>query len=171
MWATAALFCYADGSDSGSSSCQSNGIYSNTSGQAASRTASSAIGMGMANTNAIFDRMTTAGGAATNTYAAGIAFDYTNNGKTDWHLPSKDELNQMCKWQRGVAWQSNSYRCPAFVGTLNSGLGASGFSSRNYWSSSDALARYAWLQSFDYGSQNGETKNVTTYVRSVRAFG
>ncbi len=97
-WATTAAFCYAAGSDSGSSDCQNNSIYSNTDGQAAKRTASTAIGMGMANTNQIYARVSNnggAGGALPSTYSAGIAWAYSNNGKTDWHLPSIGELAQL----------------------------------------------------------------------------
>jgi len=169
-WATTAAVCYAAGSDSGSSICQETSIYSNSAGQAASRTAATAIGMGMANTNAIYARVTTAGGAATSAYAAGIAWEFSNNGKTDWHLPSKDELNQMCKWQRGVAWTSDATVCTG--GTMNSGTGASGFTTATYWSSSeyDATLR-ASSQSFSSGTQYTNFKNSRFYVRSVRAFG
>ena len=169
VWATTAAFCYAAGSDSGTSNCQTNSIYSNAAGQAASRTAATAIGKGMANTNQVHARLTTAGGALTNTYAAGIAFAFTNNSKTDWHLPSKDELNQMCKWQRGVAWISDATVCTGV--TMNSGRGASGFSSDIYWSSSENGGGRAWLQFFSFGPQNHVTKTNTGYVRPVRAFG
>ena len=148
-WATAALFCYQAGSDVGASDCQTNSIYSNAAGQAASRTAATAIGMGMANTNQVHARLTTAGSAATNTYAAGIAFAFTNNGKTDWHLPSKDELNQL-------------YTQRAKVG---------GFSAGWYWSSSESWTSFAWAQRFSDGTQGESTKNSTFNVRPVRAFG
>jgi hypothetical protein len=169
VWATAALFCYQAGSDVGASDCQTNSIYSNAAGQAASRTAATAIGMGMSNTNQIHARLTTAGNALTNTYAAGIAFAFPNNGKTDWHLPSKDELNQMCKWQRGVAWVSDATVCTG--GTLNSGSGASGFSADGYWGSSEFDAGIAWFQFFLNGDQGNAGKDTTTFVRPVRAFG
>jgi len=169
-WATAALFCYQAGSDVGASDCQTNSIYSNAAGQAASRTAATAIGMGMANTNQVHARLTTAGSAATSTYAAGIAFAFTNNGKNDWHLPSKDELNQMCKWQRGVDWISDTTVCTG--GTLNSDRwGASGFSAETYWSSSESFVTTAWFQIFATGFQNATVKSGTYYVRPVRAFG
>jgi hypothetical protein len=125
--------------------------------------------MGMANTNAIYARVTTAGGAATSAYAAGISWAYSNNDKSDWHLPSKDELNQMCKWQRGNDWVSDATVCTA--GTLNSGTGASamGFTSR-YWSSTENIATYAWYQiSFIQGS--ALKTSTTSSVRPVRAFG
>jgi len=173
VWATTTAFCYATGSDSGSSSCQSNSIYSNTSGQAASRTASEAIGMGMANTNQIYARVTTASGL-TNTadYPAGIAFDYTNNGKTDWHLPSKDELNQLCKWNRGVAWTSDATVCTG--GTMNSatfGASSSGFTAfSNYWSSSEFADFQGFRQIFP-STPSGFGKTNAFITRSVRAFG
>jgi hypothetical protein len=158
-----------DAPDAGTSDCQLNSIYSNAAGQAASRTAATAIGKGRANTNQIHARLTTAGGALTSTYAAGIAYAYANNGKTDWYLPSKDELNQMCKWQRGQLWVSDATICNN-TGTLNSGRGASGFSSGYYWSSSEFDATTAWSQYFDFGDQNDNTKHTTYYVRPVRAF-
>ena len=173
--ATTAAFCYADTSNSASSDCQNNSIYSNTSGQAASRTASNNIGMGMANTNAIYARMN-AGGAATSTYAAGIAWDYSNNGKTDWHLPSFDELNQLCKWNGGVAWTSNATTCNAAGGTLNSatnGANTSAMSTVTYWSSSEFSLAATQSQNFPSGWVNeGFWKgDANKRMRSVRAFG
>ena len=180
VWATTAAFCYNAGGTTSNNSCQERSIYSgDTTAQAASRTAATAIGIGMANTNQIYARVSNgggAGGALTNTYAAGIAFAYDNNGKTDWHLPSKDELNQMCKWQSGVAWTSDATVCTG--GTLNSGPGASGFSTGRYWSSSEFFFKFlvelAWYQYFLTGNtalQLKSYKSSTAYVRPVRAFG
>jgi hypothetical protein len=178
VWATTAAFCYAFNSSTGDQNCQTYSIYSGT-GQAASQTASFAIGMGMANTNQAYARVSNnggAGGAGTSTYAVGIAWAYSNNGKTDWHLPSKDELNQMCKWQRGVAWTSDATVCTG--GTLNSATwGATGFSETRYYSSSERdwgeIGQVAWIQWFDGngGSQNIIPKANNFLVRPVRAFG
>jgi hypothetical protein len=99
------------------------------------------MGTGMANT-------TTADTTCT-TGAIQIAADYTNNSKTDWHLPSKDELNQL-------------YIQRATVG---------GFPPSTYWSSSERNAPIAWTQNFASGIQYDEFKDVTFYVRPVRAFG
>lgn len=87
---------------------------------------------------------------AKNTYAAGVADDYAVNGKSDWWLPSKDELGKM---------QEN---------LNNKGVG--GFAAGNYWSSSEYLADFAWLQDFDLGLQYVSTKGFSYYVRPVRAF-
>ena len=148
VWVTTAAFCYALNSSDGNLNCQANSIYAGA-GQAASRTASTAIGMGMSNTNQVHARLTTAGGAATNTYAAGIAFAYEHGGKTDWHLPSKDELNEL-------------YTQIAKVG---------GFSAGWYWSSSESWINFARAQRFSDGTQGESTKNSTFNVRPVRAFG
>lgn len=122
-----------------------------------------AIGDGRSNTTT-----STNGVAACTSGAIYHADLYAGGTKTDWHLPSKDELNQMCKWQRGNAWVSDATVCTA--GTLNSGTGASamGFQTR-YWSSTELDATYAWYQIF---AQNADLKTaVTNYVRPVRAFG
>jgi hypothetical protein len=126
------------------------------------------IGTGYQNT---LDIVAQTGNAAA-TSAAVEARAYRGNSKTDWHLPSKDELNQMCKWQRGVAWTSDATVCTG--GTLNSGLGASGFIAVGYWSSSQDDGDSAWRQRFQDGIEAGTqvtgTKSVTYYMRPVRAF-
>jgi hypothetical protein len=78
-----------------------------------------------------------------------VAADYTNNSKTDWHLPSKDELAQL-------------YAQRTTVG---------GFSTGSYWSSSESVDGTAWSQYFTNGGQYGEYKGNAFYVRPVRAFG
>ena len=99
------------------------------------------IGSGMSNT--------TTADVTCSSGAIQAAADYTNNGKIDWHLPSKDELNEL-------------YTNKTTVG---------GFSSAYYWSSSELGANYAWTQSFYDGFQSNLTKNSTLFVRPVRAFG
>ena len=124
------------------------------------------IGTGYQNS---LDIVAQAGNVAA-TSAAVEARAYQGNSKTDWHLPSKDELNQMCKWQRGQAWVSDATICNN-TGTLNSGTGASGFSTGSYWSSSEYDANLAWTQTFFSGFQTDTSKTSTSYVRPVRAFG
>jgi hypothetical protein len=77
---------------------------------------------------------------------------YAGNGKTDWHLPSKDELNQL------------------FINRATVG----GFFAGNYRSSSEMLPFAAWGQSFHVdqaGQQFGFQKTSSIAVRVVRAFG
>ena len=45
-----------------------------------------------------------------------------------------------------------------------------GFSSGNYWSSSEFDVVGAWTQDFGYGFPVTRLKDLTAYVRPVRAF-
>jgi hypothetical protein len=128
------------------------------------------IGWGAWNTRAIILQ----GNATTSTSAAALADSYspTVGGVMfhDWYLASKDELNQMCKWQRGVAWTSDSTICNASIGAINTGLGAAGFEPNWYWSSTDYLGNAAGPQRFDSGGQNAFTKSSALFLRPIRAF-
>jgi hypothetical protein len=101
-----------------------------------------AIGTGMANTNAII----AAQGAGI--YAASICKAYNGGGYSDWYLPSLNELNKLYINQIAVG----------------------GFSISNYWSSTEINNDYAWYQSFSFGNQFSNIKVYTTNVRAVRAF-
>jgi hypothetical protein len=107
------------------------------------------IGTGMANTTSA-DAVCTSG-------AIQIAADYSNNGKTDWHLPSKDELNELYKY---------AYQLPARTSRAT----RPGFLADFYWSSSVHSANFAWTQYFGNGTQHGASKAYSDRVRPVRAF-
>ena len=74
--------------------------------------------------------------------------DLDENGYSDWHLPSKEELHQL-------------YLNRSAVG---------GFAGGSYWSSTEYGADYAWIQYFIGGDQNWFDKTRIDWVRPVRVF-
>jgi hypothetical protein len=127
------------------------------------------IGWGYRNTRAIVAQgnSNTAGSVApmADSYTvtvAGVVYD-------DWFLPSKDELNQMCKWAVGQAWQSDATVCTA------TGLLSSGFANW-YWSSTENTSSLAASQKFStvngtgQGAQSSEYKFNYLYIRPIRSF-
>jgi hypothetical protein len=102
-----------------------------------------ALGTGMANTNAIV----AAQGAGF--YAAKLCADLVLNGYSDWYLPSMDELREF------------------YINRSSIG----GFPTGNCWSSSEISASGAWFISFFSGATGyASGKDATAYVRAVRAF-
>jgi hypothetical protein len=98
---------------------------------------------------------------STTSSAIHAAANYVNNGKTDWHLPSKDELNELYK-----------YAISAPSGGSRRKLRPS-FSPGAYWSSSEYSeysALNAWFQSFRLGGPFSSGKSFAYRVRPVRAF-
>ena len=136
------------------------------------------IGYGLSNTLRIINQ----GNNNPDTSAAQLANSYTVtvDGVTynDWALPSRDELNQMCRWQRGNTVSND--RCAG--GILNSGTGASGFPSTadgvvTYWSSTEATTFVGGAVGQDFGSNDvgidnnrWKSENDQGIVRPVRAF-
>ena len=111
-----------------------------------------AIGTGMANTNAIIAQ----NGANDTSYAAGLARAYRGGGYSDWYLPSKDELNKL-------------YLNRVAIG----GLGPMNGLCYWYWGSSQSAdaAGNAWGEFFGDGSQGLYSgKTSPGRVRAVRAF-
>ena len=104
-----------------------------------------AIGRGRLNT-AIIIAAHSADTVANN--AAKAAAAYTNGGKDDWFLPSREELNQMYIQRSHV-----------------------GITAGSCWSSSQASDSNAWFQNFASGDQINLTKNgFNLNVRAIRAF-
>ncbi len=116
------------------------------------------IGTGMANT--------TTADVTCDSGAIQVAADYSNNNKLDWHLPSEDELNALCKYAANTGQAANEGWVPcSSKGTLRPGFAAGG-----YWSSSEQNSQYAEYENFDSGTHLGALKNSPYYVRPVRAF-
>jgi hypothetical protein len=131
-------------------------------GSALPNNSSAGIGLGYFNSIAIVDQ------GNDNTTAAGAAREYAGGSKGDWYLPTSAELNQMCKWARGVAWTSDATICDG--GILNSGPGAAGFVSSYYWSSSEKDGSNARNHLLSGAQGTGGGKNNNNYVRAIRAF-
>lgn len=149
------LGCYGLGSTTGNLDCTWYSIYSGSS-QSGLRTNSKAIGMGLANTNQIYARLTTEGRALASTYAAGYAYDYsrTVGGVTfnDWYLPSEFEWTEM--WKQRV-----------IIGDLRNA---------DYWTSSEADAddfRHIYAGNGGFHTNGHSKRDWTRYVRPIRAFG
>jgi len=90
--------------------------------------------------------------------AAELAQNFTQNGFTDWFLPSREELNLM------------------HINLRQRGQG--NFTGSAYWSSSQQNNRSAWFQNFEDGRQSywnaspwwAVTKRNALHVRPIRAF-
>jgi len=105
------------------------------------------IGTGQSNTTII---VTWLNSHSETDRAAQVCDALTEGGYSDWFLPSKNELNLMY--------------------TNLKVFGVGDFAVYSYWSSSEYSADFAWTHSFTDGAQHGHFKNLTTWVRAVRAF-
>lgn len=98
--------------------------------------------------------------------AAAYADAYVFDGKDDWYLPSKDELNELCK----KFSNDRSDVAPEISKCRGSRAPMNGFSTANYWSSTQDANNNAWSQHFTSGDQYAYYKLNAGYVRPVRAF-
>ena len=154
VWSTTTTHCglLAD------TDCQT--VLLTTSGEALNYVA---MGTGRAATAAIVARHDL-GSVAQADYAAGVADAYITPTATDWFLPSRDELNEVCKYAR------NTGQAAGADIACTGGVLRDSFSPDNYWSSSEAWGGCAWAQDFNDGFRDPCNKNHTFYVRPVRAF-
>lgn len=102
------------------------------------------IGYGKINTEAIINE------CKEQATAAKICVDYRGGGKSDWFLPSKDELGEMFK---------------VFIKIKDSKL-----LYENYWSSSQYNANSAWMQDYATHIENHIGKDMQQRVRAIRSF-
>ena len=129
-----------------------------------------AIGTGRANTDKIRVECTTAD------IAADVANKYSTTSTAgapgaagQWFLPSRDELNELCKRYSNGRTDTTAYS-PSQNGCTGKLVPTGGFAAGLYWSSSEFNAYYAWGHYFSSGGQNGNLKLNAGYVRPVRAF-
>lgn len=115
------------------------------------------VGKGKANTNLMVATCTSG--------AAVLARAYLGGGKADWFLPSKGELNELCKFSRSQASGDLKTVCNT-SGALRTVLVAN-----FYWSSTEFTVEAAWVQDFGSGPQNYNPKDYDSIsVRPIRAF-
>lgn len=124
------------------------------------------IGKGKANTNLMVAFCSSGAGV--------LASAYRGGGKGDWFLPSKDELNELCKYARNQPTGLSSAMCPKST-TFREGF--EGRPGSKYWSSSEYDATIAWAQGFSNGADNINVGDQGTFgkvypalVRPIRAF-
>jgi hypothetical protein len=94
---------------------------------------------------------------------------YKGGGKSDWHIPSKSELNELCKF---VNYQPTG---DINVACTSTSKFRSGFEKNKYWSSSEHEGPNAWYQDFRSGEQgiNSKASTMSIYwywTRPVRSF-
>ncbi len=137
------------------------------SGATASTTGATAtaIGSGKANTAKILDV------CIEDVIAARVADNYRGGGKSDWFLPSKDELNELCKIYSNVRNdESVEFYKSARDGCVGNPSPTGGFAAAVYWSSSEVNASTASRENFNYGNLSNTGKIYVGNVRPVRAF-
>jgi trimeric autotransporter adhesin len=100
-----------------------------------------AVGTGAANTNAIVAN------CSTSDIAARQCYNLVLNNKSDWYMPSKDEVNLM-------------FTQRSFLSGLT-GI---------YYTSTESDASHAWVQYFYSGSQTTIEKGLQTGLRCIRSF-
>jgi len=96
--------------------------------------------------------------------AAKAAFAHTVSGSTGWYLPSRDELNELCKYANNQATGDPTKMCSRGTSLRE------GFSPTHYWSSTQNGRNLAWYQSFVSGQQLAYGKPAPAALRPIRAF-
>ena len=119
-------------------------------------TTNNGLGYGYQNTLALVAQSSTADRAIT------LADGYTNGGMSDWFLPSKVELNELCKYVRQQTTGNTAVACDS-TGTLRSGITAA------WWWSSSAEAPVVWRQYIGHGGQVNNGDVTAQRSRPIRA--
>jgi len=124
------------------------------------------IGSGYANSVAI----TTQGNDITT--AAGASRGYRGGGKSDWYLPSRDELNQLCVFVHGLGVDANGFCIGDGTNNESANAAAKGFQIVDYyWNSTEGSSNGVQGQWFYNGSfYNPAQKQYGFKVRPIRAF-
>ena len=127
------------------------------------------IGTGRSNTGIIVATCTSG--------AAIIASSYSGGGKTDWFLPSNDELNEMCKFAKNQYTGDPREDCTTFSvydETIAQTI-RKGFTLKGYWSSTEHNGDVFFIAHKHSlgGWSSARSNNLKTdlfSVRPIRAF-
>ena len=119
---------------------------------------SGSVGAGFEN-----NRQITLNVSVLSAWATVVSRAYQGGGKTDWHLPSQHELDELCKYANGKTTGVTTTSCSA--GTI-----ITGFTNKVYWSSNDSGGGTAIAINFATGAQTYPVKTDAYLIRPIRAF-
>jgi hypothetical protein len=128
-----------------------------------------AIGSGKQNTEIIMEQLHNWNDLEGRKVAAQLCVEFECGGKTDWFLPSRDELNEMFL-SLGVTGL-NEYALLDWTfqdGKTREEWG--GWNRKKFWSSSEVDNKEAWVVELNGGAQYSSQKGFEYMVRPVRAF-
>ena len=116
------------------------------------------IGTGAANTAAIIMQ----GGHTAS--AAQLCDDYAGGGKTDWYLPSENEMDELYKITMGDPAENEHVSAVSELDYRNLGM------SVWYWTSTETSASNAETRQFEWSGSGGRAKSSSYRVRAIRSF-
>lgn len=134
--------------------CKNTVVASTTIDPVTGESLQKSVGMGAANSKAIVDICPTG-------TAAGIALDRTDNGFSDWFLPSQGELNQVCFTVRKLVAETSEI-CPKNVMQVIKSVGGIELKSFHWLSSSEARYDRAWTWDFTSYKKDDGTYTMDT---------
>ena len=111
------------------------------------------IGQGKANTNLIKSKCSSG--------AAVLASGYRGGGKSDWYLPSRNELTELCNYSKKQIQSVDFSVCAT---------GSLGKTAVWYWSSSEGGVSTAWIRNFFNSDEGNDQKSYGYGVRPTRSF-
>jgi hypothetical protein len=126
------------------------------------------LGFGLSNTNKLLTYNTSTVSCALTYQAASVARSYSGGGLSDWFLPSRDELNLVCRYANTLDMTSSSI-CTA--GTVRAGFDAT--ANPSWWSSSiyENQLQYTIKIKAATGSYGiNITQSSSASVRPIRMF-
>jgi hypothetical protein len=143
----AGCICYYDANSADAGSCKA--LYVTQSNQSTSSQWKNATGTDDISTDSTEDgkiNHANRGGALSDFPAFELCENLTDGGYTDWYLPARTEFN--------LLWRNNA--------------AAGGFTTSDYWSSTESSLNNAWYQTISSGSLGSAGKNLNRDVRCVR---